>query len=180
MIGGIGEQWIDGTASSTLNTDLKISGRLSRSARLDFSFRHGGSYHLLQPRRSQPANFGRRSDLVPVVRRTSPGAALGSGGASVTAIRSFRVVKAVTDSDPARSRRARRVERCVLDRVGICERSCDETAGLCNPGRTEQGSREYWRSSRLLICANSSSPGCTLYCAPRLTSAYPLLFPLPR
>ncbi len=49
MIGGIGEQWIDGTASSTLNTDLKISGRLSRSARLDFSFRHGDSTTFYSP-----------------------------------------------------------------------------------------------------------------------------------
>jgi hypothetical protein len=43
MIGGLGQQWIEGTQSPTLNADLKVSGRLTRSARVDFSLRHGDS-----------------------------------------------------------------------------------------------------------------------------------------
>lgn len=46
---GVGEESIEGVRSPTLDTDLKLSGQLSRSARLDLSLRHGDSVPFSSP-----------------------------------------------------------------------------------------------------------------------------------
>ena len=43
MVAGVGQESIEGTRSSTLNVDARVSGRLSPATRIDFSLRHGDS-----------------------------------------------------------------------------------------------------------------------------------------